>query len=171
MGDAPAAEGLGERIRRLEDERDIRRVIELNWLLADAGPAEAFTALYTEDCVVDLGRLVAPDIDTVIHGHAGVRARYTDPDHAAWEGRSHHLSAGPQPICITGDTAEAITYAMTTMFIDGAPKLFVTGFNFWKLRREGGRWRIYHRIARRLGDSDVCELFKPVVWGVLGEMA
>jgi ketosteroid isomerase-like protein len=162
---------LAERLQRLEDERDIRQLIDLNWFLADAGPAEAFVALYTEDCVIDLGRLVSPDVDTVVAGHAGVRARYTDPAHSQWEGRSHHLSAGPEAILVDRDEARALTYAITTMLIDGAPKAIVTGFNVWRLRRSGGRWRISHRWARRLGDSDALELFRPIVGALLDGLA
>jgi ketosteroid isomerase-like protein len=159
-----------QRIRRLEDVRAIRQLIDLNWFLADAGPAEAFVELYTEDCVVNLGRLVTPERDTIIAGHAGVRARYTDHAHSQWEGRSHHVSAGPEAILVDGDEARALTYAMTTMLIDGAPKMIVIGFNFWRLRRDAGRWRISHRWARRLGDDDVLELFRPIVGELLDNL-
>jgi ketosteroid isomerase-like protein len=168
----PAIEpDLAERIRRLEDERQIRQLIDLNWFLADAGPAEAFVELYSEDCVIDLGRLVSPDFDTIVEGHAGVRARYTDPAHSSWEGRSHHLSAGPEAILVDGDEARALTYAITTMLIDGAPKVIVVGFNFWRLRRSAGRWRISHRWARRLGDGDALDLFRPIVGRLLADLA
>jgi hypothetical protein len=164
-------DAIAERLQQLEDERDIRQLLDLNWFLADAGPAGAFVDLYTEDCVIDLGRLVRPDADTIVRGHAGVLARYTDPAHSGWEGRSHHLSGGPQAICIDGDEAEAVTYAITTMLIDGAPKVIVTGFNVWRLLRRGGRWRIAYRAARRLGDSDVLDLFKPIVRRLLDGLA
>lgn len=158
---------LAERVQRLEDVRRIRQLIDLNWFLADAGPAEAFVELYTEDCVIDLGRLVTPERDTIVEGHAGVHARYTDRGHSQWEGRSHHVSAGPEAILVEGDEARALTYAMTTMLIDGAPKMILVGFNFWRLRRVAGRWRISHRWARRLGDGDNLELFRPIVGDLL----
>jgi ketosteroid isomerase-like protein len=158
---------MAKRLQRLEDVREIRQLIDLNWFLADAGPAEAFVALYTEDCVIDLGRLVRPDVDTIVEGHAGVHARYTDHAHSQWEGRSHHASAGPEAILVDGDQARALTYAITTMLIDGAPKVIVTGFNVWRLRRLSGRWRISHRWARRLGDSDNLALFRPIVGELL----
>jgi ketosteroid isomerase-like protein len=160
---------LADRIQRLEDVRRIRQLIDLNWFLADAGPAEAFVELYTEDCVIDLGRLVSPERDTIVAGHAAVRARYTDHAHSQWEGRSHHLSAGPEAILVDGDEARALTYAITTMLIDGAPKVIVVGFNFWRLRRAAGRWRISHRWARRLGDGDNLALFRPIVGALLAE--
>lgn len=159
--------GLAERVQRLEDARAIRQLIDLNWFLADAGPAEAFVALYTEDCVIDLGRLVTPERDTIVEGHAGVHARYTDHAHSQWEGKSHHVSAGPEAILVHGDEARALTYAMTTMLIDGSPKMILVGFNFWRLRRGAGRWRISHRWARRLGDGDNLELFRPIVGELL----
>ncbi len=165
-----AGSDLAERVRRLEDQRQIRQLIDLNWFLADAGPAEAFVELYTGDCVIDLGRLVSPDFDTIVEGHRGVHARYTDQAHSQWEGRSHHLSAGPEAILIEGDGARALTYAITTMLIDGAPKMIVTGFNFWRLQRSAGRWRISHRWARRLGDNDALGLFRPIVGQLLDDL-
>jgi ketosteroid isomerase-like protein len=165
------ARPLAGRVQRLEDVRDIRQLIDLNWFLADAGPAEAFVELYTEDCVIDLGRLVTPERDTIIEGHAGVHARYTDRAHSQWEGRSHHVSAGPEAIIVDGDEAQALTYAITTMLIDGAPKIIVTGFNFWRLRRSAGRWRISHRWARRLGDRDNLERFRPIVGALLDDLS
>jgi hypothetical protein len=161
---------LARRVQRLEDVRRIRQSIDLNWFLADAGPAEAFVELYTEDCVIDLGRLVTPERDTIVEGHAGVQARYTDHAHSQWEGRSHHVSAGPEAILIDGDEARALTYAMTTMLIDGVPKMILVGFNFWRLRRVDGRWRISHRWARRLGDRDNLELFRPIVGALLDDL-
>jgi ketosteroid isomerase-like protein len=158
---------LAERVERLEDVRRIRQLIDLNWFLADAGPAEAFVELYTEDCVINLGRLVTPEHDTIVEGHAGVRARYTDHAHSQWEGRSHHVSAGPEAILVDGDAARALTYAVTTMLIDGEPKIILVGFNVWRLRRAAGRWRISHRWARRLGDTDNLELFRPIVGELL----
>jgi hypothetical protein len=158
---------LADRVQRLEDVRAIRQLIDLNWFLADAGPADAFVQLYTEDCVIDLGRLVTPERDTIVEGHAGVHARYTDHGHSQWEGRSHHVSAGPEAILIEGDEARALTYAMTTMLIDGAPKMILVGFNFWRLRRAAGRWRISHRWARRLGDGDNLARFRPIVGALL----
>ena len=57
---------------------------------------------------------------------------------------------------------------IANLFIDGAPQKIVTGFNFWRLRRERGRWRIVRRFARRLGDGDVPALFAPIVRRLLG---
>jgi hypothetical protein len=164
------ASTLAQRVQRLEDVGRIRQLIDLNWFLADAGPAEAFVDLYTEDCVIDLGRLVSPDVDTIVEGHAGVAARYTDHAHSQWEGRSHHVSAGPEAILVDGDSAQALTYAVTTMLIDAAPKLILVGFNFWRLRRSAGRWRISHRWARRLGDRDVPALFAPTTTTLLAAL-
>jgi hypothetical protein len=142
----------------------------LQWFLADAGPAEAFPHCYTDDCIIDLGRIASPNVDTIVRGRAQVYERYVESDHRKWEGRSQHLSAGPQAICIDNDEARAITYAVTTLLVDGTPKTVVIGFNFWKLKRIAGHWRISHRTARRLGDGDVIELFKPIVGQVIEEL-
>jgi hypothetical protein len=169
--DVAPSNDLAARIQRLEDERQIRQLTDLHCFLSDAGPAEAFKELYTEDCVVDLGRLMSPERTTVIEGRSRLlKEIYLDPGHRAWEGRSQHFGAGPQAIHIVGDHADAITYAITTLLYDGVPKTIVVGFNFWKLTRTSGRWRIARRIARRLGDEDVPQLFAPIVRQVCLEL-
>jgi hypothetical protein len=109
----PSGDQLVATIQRLEDDRQIRQLIDLHWLLADAGPNAAFVDLYTEDCVIDYARLLNPDADTIVEGRAAIRARYVESPQGP-KGRSHHLSAGPQPICITGDEAQSVTNALVS---------------------------------------------------------
>jgi hypothetical protein len=158
------------RLRRLEDEREIRRLMDLVWLLSDVGPAEMLSDLYTEDCIIDLGRLLSPDANIVIEGIEAVRARYSSPAATLGAGVTHHCSSRPEALCIIGDEARVATYALSSGLVDGASRLNVTGFNFWRFARVDGRWRIARRIARRLGDADVRDLFKPIVKQVAEEL-
>ena len=161
---------LAARLARLEDEAAIRRLMDLCWMLTDAGPTARLADLYTDDCVVDLGRLINPQADTVIEGIGAVRARYGAPG-AGREGKMHHLAGGPQAILIDGDEAQAVTYALnSSLDADGQPRIGVTGFNFFRFRRENGRWKIARRTARRLGDGDVLDLFRPIVSRVLADL-
>jgi SnoaL-like domain len=168
--DVKPAGDFVQRLEKLENERSIRQLLDLHWFLCDAGPAEAFAELFTEDCVVDLGRLVSPDKITIVEGHSDLMERYLDPGHTKWEGRSQHLSGGPQAIHVAGDAANAVDYAVTTLLFDGVPKTIVVGFNFWQLRQTSGRWRISRRVARRLGDEDIRKLFRPFVEQVIKEL-
>lgn len=170
MATEPGAEPAS-RLQRLEDERAIRRLMDLVWMLSDAGPTAALAELYTEDCVIDLGRLVRPDADTVIEGIETVRARYSAPGAAAREGKSHHFAGGPLAILIDGDEAQAASYALNSGLLDGVARIGVTGFNFFRLARRDGGWRIARRTARRLGDADVLELFGPIVSRLLADLA
>jgi hypothetical protein len=162
---------IAARLRRLEDEAALRRLMDLVWLLADNGPVAAFADLYTDDCVIDLGRLVTPDRDTLIEGIDAIRARYATPAASARLGQSHHLAGGPQAIVIDGDQAQAVSYALNSGLVDGVAKVGVTGFNFFRFARRSGRWRISRRTARRLGDNDVIALFRPIVRRVLDDLA
>jgi hypothetical protein len=169
----PAGAGdLASRIQRLEDERDIARLIDLHAMLSDAGPAEGFAELYAEDCTVDLGELLVPGAPTVISGRAQLMERvYLEAGHRAAEGRTQHLQGGPKIIRIAGDEAFGVTYAMTSLLQPGGTaKIIVSGFNFWTLARLDGRWRITRRVARRVGDRDVLDLFKPVSEQALAEL-
>jgi ketosteroid isomerase-like protein len=163
-GERAAGTDLAARVQRLEDERDIRQVIDLAAMLADAKQADAIPDLYTEDCVIDLGSVVPASMDPLVQGRDALRARYAK--HASTV-PTHHLAAGPEAIVISGDEAQAIAYTFVSIFEDGAAKPMVTGFNFWRLKRSGNGWRIAHRALRRLGDEDVLDLFRPVVRQVL----
>ena len=165
MASPAGVEDLAARVRRLEDERQILQLIDLHGMLSDAGPAAGFAALYAEDCVVDLGEVLKPGTKTVVAGRDRLLEEiYLEPGHRAAEGRTQHFRSGPQIIQIRGDEAEAVTYAMTSLLqADGSAKTMVSGFNFWALRREAGRWRITRRTHRRLGDDDVLDLFRPLV--------
>ena len=69
IGSSSSAD-LAARVQRLEDERQILQLIDLHGMLSDAGPAEGFAELYAEDCVVDLGRVLKPDVETVVEGRS-----------------------------------------------------------------------------------------------------
>src|ERR1700712_2370644 len=94
---------LVTRVQRLEDERQILRLIDLHGMLSDAGPAEGFAELYAEDCVVDLGRVLKPDVETVVEGRDRLLDEiYLEPGHRAAEGRTQHFRSGPQIIQVAG---------------------------------------------------------------------
>ena len=165
-------EGLASRLQRLEDERCILQLIDLHGMLSDAGPAEGFAELYVEDCLVDLGEILVSGTRTIIAGRRRLLEQvYLEPGHRAAEGRTQHFRAGPQIVQIDQDVAAAVTYAMTMFLVDGIPKQVVSGFNFWSMSRRDGHWRIAQRVHRRLGDSDVPALFKPLVERVLNGLS
>lgn len=163
--DISASADLAARVQRLEDERQLLQLIDLHGMLSDAGPAEGFAELYAEDCIVDLGRVLKPDVETVVEGRDRLLEEvYFEPGHRAAEGRTQHFRSGPQIIQIDGAEARAVTYAMTSVVQpDGSANIMVSGFNFWAFRRNGGRWRITRRTHRKLGDGDVLDLFRPLV--------
>src|ERR1041385_3054627 len=90
---------LAGRVQRLEDERQLLQMIDLHGMLSDAGPAEGFAELYAEDCVVDLGRVLKPEVETVVHGRDRLLEQvYFEPGHRAAEGHTQHFRSGPQII-------------------------------------------------------------------------
>src|SRR5437763_1678326 len=119
---------LAARVQRLEDERQILQLIDLHGMLSDAGPAEGFAALYTEDCVVDLGTVLKPEVTTIVEGRDRLLEEvYLEPGHRAAEGRTQHFRSGPQIIHILGDEAEAVTYATTSLLhADGSARIMVS---------------------------------------------
>src|SRR3954451_3987608 len=113
---SPALADLAARVQRLEDERQLLQMIYLHGMLSDAGPAEGFAELYAEDCIVDLGRVLKPEVETVVEGRDRLLEDvYFEPGHRAAEGRTQHFRSGPQIIQVTGDEAQVVTYAMTSL--------------------------------------------------------
>ena len=90
----------------------------------------------------DLGRLVTPDRDTIVEGHAGVCARYTDTAHSQWEGRSHHVSAGPEAILVDGDEARALTYAFPPTSGGNESAARRREYDVSQRQRDGARMRL-----------------------------
>jgi len=96
---------LVARVQRLEDEREITRVLTSYGFAVDIGDADATAALYTDDTVIDLGPT------STFHGSAGARQLVLDQRHQAIVGRCAH-TMGPFVIDldITGDHATATGY-------------------------------------------------------------
>ena len=144
---------LEERLRRLEDREDIRRLI-CSWGPAcDIGDSEAAAALWTDDglLVSDMSRLEGP---------AGVRAMVeSDGQQALIRQGCAHIQGLPV-INVTGDEAVATNYS--TVFLhtddDGYETWRVSGNN-WEFRRTADGWRVTRRTAYVIdGGTDAQEL-------------
>ncbi|MEO8698162.1 MAG: nuclear transport factor 2 family protein, partial [Acidimicrobiales bacterium] len=96
---------LSARVQRLEDEREITRVLTRYGFAVDIGDADVTAALYTDDTVIDLGPT------SQFHGTAGAQQLVLDARHQAIVGRCAH-TMGPFviDIDITGDRATATGY-------------------------------------------------------------
>jgi ketosteroid isomerase-like protein len=149
---------LAARVQRLEDEREITRVLTRYGFAVDLGDADATAALYTDDTVIDLGPT------SEFSGAEGARQLVLDERHQAIVGRCAH-TMGPfvVDIDIDGDRAVAIGYVRVYIADEDMrnPRLWRLGTTRLELHRAGSTWRIAHRLSRSIGAPDGAEVLRP----------
>ncbi|NDU75395.1 nuclear transport factor 2 family protein [Actinomadura sp. DSM 109109] len=132
-----------ERLRTLEDEREITRLILSYGPLVDSGCAAGVAALFEPDGVYDVDELL-------MDGRPEIEAMVRSAGHQRWiSGGCAHM-AGPPHVRVDGDEATAAGY---TLMIVKRPDGFVlrrATANLWRLRRTPSGWRAVHRTNRVL---------------------
>jgi ketosteroid isomerase-like protein len=148
---------LAARVQRLEDEREITRVLTRYGFAVDIGDADATAALYPDDTVIDLGPT------SQFHGTAGARQLVLDERHQAIVGRCAH-TMGPFVIDvdIAGDRATATGYVRVYISDEDMrdPRLWRIGYTKLELVRDGATWRIATRVSRSLGAHEGAALLR-----------
>jgi len=146
------------RLRRLEDEQAIIRVLNKYAHCIDYGDEDGFLDCFTEDAVWSARNMQAGSALMRHEGHAALRAfasSHTRPP----ELYHKHLIAEPV-LSVDGDTAEATSYLLLLVAGPGGlPAIASFGRYRDELRREAGCWRIATRVAE-------AEAWNPI-WGEL----
>lgn len=139
------------RVRRLEDEREISRVLTRYGFAVDVGDADATAALYTEDTVIDLGPT------SQFTGADGARQLVLDERHQAIVGRCAH-TMGPFVIDIDPEGNRATATGYVRVYVSDpdaeSPHLFRVGYTTLELVRTDTTWRISYRLTRTPGADD-----------------
>ena len=146
----PTVAELVARVQRLEDERDITRLLTRYGFAVDVGDADATAALYADDAVIDLGPT------SRFEGVDGARQLVLDERHQAIVGRCAH-TMGPFVVDVEVDDDEARATGYVRVYVTdeaGSPALWRIGFTTFELRRAEGRWLITHRLSRTVGTDD-----------------
>lgn len=149
---------LAARVRVLEDEREITRVLTRYGFAVDVGDADACADLYTADTLIDLGP------GSEFAGTAGARRLVEDERHQAIVGRcAHTLGPFVVDVDVDGDRASATGYVR--VYVSDAdqrnPRLWRIGYTRFDLVRAGGSWRIAERRSRSLGADGGAALLVP----------
>jgi len=129
---------LEERLRRVEDQLEIHRLINTWGLAADTGNAEAAAALFSDDGVLesDLSYLVGPE---------AVRSMITSEGQQALIAQgSAHIPAFPV-LTITGDDASASGYTTVFRHTEEGYEIWRVSANHWTFRRTTDGWRLTKR--------------------------
>ena len=142
---------LAARLRRLEDDRDIRQLIASYGPAVDAGDPEATARLWATDGIYDVD-------GWRMEGRADVHAMISSQAHQKLvaKGCCHFL--GPCVVTVTGDEAVAVCESLV-LVRDGSEK---GAYRVWRatahhfaLRRIDDRWQISIRASRVLdGNPD-----------------
>ncbi len=139
---------LERRLRQLEDERDIARLIASYGPLVDAGEAETAANLWTADGVYDAG-------DWVMNSRSEVAAMVRSDAHQGLIARGCCHFFGPPVITVDDDAAVAVCESTLLVRRDsGGYAIARAGVHLIRLRREGATWRITTRTARGLDGTD-----------------
>ena len=142
---------LAARLRRLEDDRDIRQLIAAYGPAVDAGDPDAAARLWATDGVYDVD-------GWRMESRADVHAMISSDAHQKLvaKGCCHFL--GPCVVTVTGDSAVAVCESLVLVRDDRD----VQGYRVWRatahhfaLRRIDERWQITTRTSRVLdGNPD-----------------
>ncbi len=137
--------GLEERVRGVEDELAITRLILSYGPLVDSGSADAVAGLWERDGVYDVDELV-------MNGHGEIAAMVRSDAHQGWiSGGCAHVVGAPH-ITVSGDEAVAVCYSLMIVN-DGSPHGFTVRratANHWRLRRGPRGWLVTTRTNRVL---------------------
>lgn len=137
-------EALETRLARLEDEREITRLIASYGPLVDAGDDDGAAALWTHDGVYDVG-------DWLMSGRGEIAAMVRSADHQGLIERGCCHFFGPPVVTVDGDEATAICESVLLVRREsGSYGIARAGVHLLELRRADNQWRIHSRTARQL---------------------
>lgn len=151
---------LEARLRRLEDERDIARIVASYGPYVDAAKAEGAADLWAEDGSYDVE-------GWRMTGRVEVRAMVESDGHRALvaAGCCHFL--GPAVVTVDGDEAVALCESVVLRSGGDGYQVWRAAANHFQLRREPDGWKIATRTTRLLnGDPEAHRLLTA---GVAGE--
>lgn len=139
---------LAARLGRLEDERDIARLIASYGPAVDAGDPDAAARLWASDGVYDVD-------GWRMEGRTEVHAMVASSAHQnlVAKGCCHFLA--PCVVTVTGDSAVAVCESVVFVRDSDGYHVWRCTANHFTLRRIDGQWRISVRTSRVLdGNPD-----------------
>jgi len=139
-----------ERLRLLEDERDVARVVASYGPLVDTGnPAAA--DLWLEGGVYDVDELL-------MEGADAVASMVKSSPHQAFVAAGCAHFQGPVDVAVRGDEADAIGYSLMLVNAEDGFRLRRVTANHWLLARTADGWRVARRTSRKLDGSEAARL-------------
>lgn len=137
---------LAARLSRLEDERDISRLIASYGPAVDAGDADAAAQLWATDGIYDVE-------GWQMHGQKDVHAMVSSDSHQRLVSNGCCHFIGPSVVTVTEDSAVAVAESLVLIRDGESYRVWRSTANHFELQRIDGRWRITRRTSRVL-DGD-----------------
>jgi hypothetical protein len=141
-----AVRDLEARVRALEDELAVHRLIVRYGLAVDTGDAARTSAVFAADGLYDTDVLV-------MNGRAEIEAMIRGERHQGMVGRCAH-QIGPAVVEVDSDRATAVGYSRVYLADGKDIGVYRVSVNRWELERVEGAWRIRRRITRLLGHDE-----------------
>lgn len=138
---------LEARLRRIEDERAVERVVASYGPLVDAGEADATADLWAHDGTYDVE-------GWAMRGRDDVAAMVRSDAHQGLIDRGCCHFMGPAVATVDGDDAVAVCESALFVKGDKGFQVWRAGANHFRLQRRDGRWVIVARTTRALDGSD-----------------
>ena len=161
-----AIEALAERVRRLEDESAISRLIMAYGPAADARLASFAGQLWLDDGAYDWDAAGRP-----FQGSVGVEAMLCSEAHQGLVAQGVAHFAGPLLVDIDEDIATAFNYSLIMRHEEAGFSLWRVSAVRWDLERAGPTWRVRKRTNRLLDPSGAgSQLFAEGIREVFGEV-
>lgn len=137
---------LESRLRAVEDELAVVRVVMSYGPLIDVGEPEAVVALWEPDGVYD--------VDTGVYaGRSGISAMVSSEEHQGLLERGcAHLLTAPH-VTVDGDTAIAVGHSQLVVLTAQGYRVARVTAHRWQLARHERGWRVVRRTSRRLDGS------------------
>ena len=140
------ADELGTRLRRLEDERDISRLIASYGPAVDAGDADAAARLWATDGSYDVE-------GWHMESRADVHAMVSSPSHQSLVANGCCHFIGPTVVTVTGESAVAVCESLVLVRDGDGYRVWRATANHFMLQRIDDRWQITARTSRVLDGS------------------
>lgn len=147
---------LERRLHRMEDEREIERMIARYGPLVDAGQADAAASLWAEQGTYDVE-------GWSMRSRSDIAAMVRSAEHQGLIGGGCCHFLGPAVVSVDGDDAVAVCESALIVHRDGRFAVARAGANHFRLRRLDGRWQITERTTRALdGKPEARQLLSSV---------
>jgi len=138
---------LKRRVEELENESQIRAVLNSYGPAVDSNDPEKTSRLYAEDCTVDI------DGAWFAHGREETKNIVTSDAHQSILPNCAHIMV-PYVIRIDGDSATASGYATIFVRRDGEVNIWRQSYQCWELVKRDNRWQVLKRVSRSTGRED-----------------